>query len=311
MPFDPKQLRGFVAVSEAGTIGMAAKAINISQPALSRIISTLEDRNGIRLFERTPTGMTLTQAGEAFLPHARMLLFELESASDELKSFRGLRKGTVRVGAVAAVVRTILAPAIADLLIRFPELNIEIIESHDDVLFSSLLGNQIDLVLSVDTHNSDQISTIAECRFEDCYNVFCRHDHPLAGEALEPKDLLPGTWVLPPSQSTPRKLLEDIARQLGLPLPNVVVETISPTTMIACASRSDVMGWLPDPVFQSALIAGFLTKIEIPAFQLPRRIFLFKRAKGLLTPASKAFIEGLPLKKAPDAVRHSSHINIA
>lgn len=296
MSFDPKQLRGFVAVADAGSIGMAARAINISQPALSRIIRSLEECHGVRLFERTTTGMTLTHAGEVLLPHARMLLFELECAAEELMAFRGLRKGKVRIGAVSAVVRTILAPAVAKLMETAPHLQIEIVESHDDLLFSALVGNQVDLVLAVNTHQSDQIVSLAECRFEDSYNLFCRAGHPLLQKAPRIEDLFPGRWVLPPPHSTPRKLFEEIVRRHGCPPPNVVIETISTNAMIASVAHSDVLGWLPDPVFQSAQLAGFVDRIDMPEFKLGRHIFLFKRAKGLLTPAARAFVDSLPIK---------------
>lgn len=296
MAFDPKQLRSFVAVAEAGSIGMAARAINITQPALSRIIRNLEDRHGVRLFERTSTGVVLSQAGEALLPHAHMLLFELENAADELRSFRGLSRGVVRVGAVSAVVEAILAPTIAKLHAAAPHLQIKVIKSHDNVLFSALLANEVDIVISADTHQSDQIHAIAECQFEDSYQLFCSNRHPMLGRSVELADFLPGEWALPPRQSTPRKVFDDVVRQNGLPSPNVVVETVSPAVMIACVKHSDMVGWLPNPVFHSAYSAGFVQKLAVPEMEIVRRFFLFRRAKGIISPAAKAFLAAMPVK---------------
>lgn len=297
MPFDPKQLKGFLAVAEAGSIGMAAKAINITQPALSRMIRNLEARHGVRLFERTSTGVVLSQAGHALLPHARMLLFKLEGAADELRAFRGLSKGVVRVGAVAAVVETILAPAIAKLHASARYLQIKVVKSHDDILFSALIGNEIDLVISADTHESDQVYPIAECLFEDACHVFCGNGHPLLGRTVTLADVLPGEWTLPPSQSTPRKIFDDVVRRHGMPRPNVVVETISPAIMIACAKHSKILGWLPNPVLNSALTAGFVQKLDVAELQIVRKFFLFRRAKDILAPAARAFVDAIPLRQ--------------
>lgn len=277
---------------------MAAKAVNITQPALSRIIRNMEARHGVRLFERTSTGVVLSQAGEALMPHARMLLFELEGAADKLRAFRGLSKGVVRVGAVAAVVETILAPAIAKLHASAPHLQIKVVKSHDDILFSALIGNEIDLVISADTHDSDQIYAVAECLFEDAYRVFCSNGHPLLGRALTLSDVLPGNWALPPSQSTPRKVFDDVVRRHGMPRPNVVVETISPTIMIACAKHSEILGWLPNPVLSSAFSAGFVQKLDIVELEIVRKFYLFRRSKGLLAPAAQALVDALPLRSA-------------
>ena len=64
------QLRSFAAVAEAGHLTRASEKLHISQPALSAQIKALEDELGVALFERTPSGMTLTTAGQRLLPEA-------------------------------------------------------------------------------------------------------------------------------------------------------------------------------------------------------------------------------------------------
>ncbi|MEO3930998.1 LysR family transcriptional regulator [Micromonosporaceae bacterium B7E4] len=68
------QLRGFVAVAEEGHVGRAAARLQMTQPPLSRQVQRLERSIGIVLFERTPTGVTLTPAGRVFLDEARRVL---------------------------------------------------------------------------------------------------------------------------------------------------------------------------------------------------------------------------------------------
>ncbi|XXF76947.1 LysR family transcriptional regulator [Myxococcaceae bacterium GXIMD 01537] len=74
------QIESFVAVAEEGHVGRAARRMHLTQPPLSRHILALEDTLGTQLFERTPRGMRLLPAGEAFLQHARRILAEVDAA---------------------------------------------------------------------------------------------------------------------------------------------------------------------------------------------------------------------------------------
>ena len=80
------QIEYFVAVAEERHVGRAARRLHIAQPPLSRQIKSLEDELGTRLFARTPRGMDLLPAGEAFLRHARAILAEIDAAKRAVRA---------------------------------------------------------------------------------------------------------------------------------------------------------------------------------------------------------------------------------
>ncbi|ATB34559.1 LysR family transcriptional regulator [Melittangium boletus DSM 14713] len=86
-------IQSFVAVAEEGHVGRAARRLHLSQPPLSRHILSLEDELGAPLFERTPRGMRLLPAGEAFLQHARRILAEVDAAVHTVRGVAAERSG--------------------------------------------------------------------------------------------------------------------------------------------------------------------------------------------------------------------------
>jgi DNA-binding transcriptional LysR family regulator len=103
----------FVAVAEEGHLGRAAQRLCMSQPPLTRHVKAMEAGLGVRLFDRTPRGMRLTEAGEALLKDAREILRMLHGAADRAQRVGTGQRGRLDVGlygsATFGVVPRILA----------------------------------------------------------------------------------------------------------------------------------------------------------------------------------------------------------
>lgn len=95
------QLRSFVAVAREGNLTRAAGRLFASQPTVSAHIKTLEDEFGLRLFERGPRGMTLTEAGRALLEDAHAVLQAHRGLQDRATSLRGEIRGNLKIGFVS------------------------------------------------------------------------------------------------------------------------------------------------------------------------------------------------------------------
>lgn len=98
LPFDLPQLRCLVALSETLHFGRAAARLNMTQPPLSRQIALLEDRMGVRLFERDRRSVKLTSAGRYFVQEARAILQRAEDAAMQTRLAAEGELGTLTIG---------------------------------------------------------------------------------------------------------------------------------------------------------------------------------------------------------------------
>jgi len=94
------QLKTFVAIAHEGSLTRAAERVFTSAPAVSAQLKALEDELGVKLFERTPRGMTLTDAGRRMLDEAERTLASATRMRSAAEQIRGAVQGMVRFGTV-------------------------------------------------------------------------------------------------------------------------------------------------------------------------------------------------------------------
>ncbi len=119
-------LRVFVRVLDRGNFTLAANDLGITPSAVSKLVSRLEDRLGVRLLERSTRRLALTPEGETFLARARRIVADIEEAEAEVARVRGAPRGKLRINSGTAFGLHQLAPALADFLARYPEIDVEL-----------------------------------------------------------------------------------------------------------------------------------------------------------------------------------------
>lgn len=144
-----QQLSYFVAVATTGHFTTAAGQCGVSQPTLSKQIRSLENSLGTRLFRRLPTGVELTTAGQALLPHARRILVEVDNAERSVREVAELRRGRVRVGATPSTIEGLLADVLAGFSRSHPRIEIELREGGSRMLTRDLVEGRLDLALLI------------------------------------------------------------------------------------------------------------------------------------------------------------------
>jgi DNA-binding transcriptional LysR family regulator len=294
MALDPRQLKAFLAVARAGSLGRAAEALHVTQPALSRVIARLEAQLDVPLFERRTTGMELTSYGQALLPHATVLSEEAAVAIEQINSLRGLGQGSIRIGAVASAATMLLPSVLEWVLSRWPNLHVQITEAVEDVLEVALTNNMLDVVIAGPIAESDDIVQIGEHRFMDCYAVISATHHRLQSRgALTVQDLVDVPWVMPPVEAEPRRLFNALVNKLGIGPLRIAVETRSPSVIKAMVAKLGYLGWLPEPLFAAEQAAGLIRPLPVKELAVQRRFFVYRRRRQITPLPVQKFLEAL------------------
>jgi Transcriptional regulator len=116
----------FARVVDAGGISAAARELRLSKSAVSKQVSALEDRLGVRLLQRTTRRMSLTEAGRGFLDHCRRVVQEAEAAENAIGALQGEPRGVLRINAPMTFGTMHLAAMLPDFLARFPLVTVDL-----------------------------------------------------------------------------------------------------------------------------------------------------------------------------------------
>lgn len=116
----------FVRAAELGGFSAAARALGLTPSAVSKSISRLEDRLGVRLLNRTTRSLTTTPEGETFLERSRRILADIDEAEQEITRFRIAPRGLLRLHVSVAFGLHQLPPVLPDFVARYPEVQLDI-----------------------------------------------------------------------------------------------------------------------------------------------------------------------------------------
>ncbi|HEY4416563.1 MAG TPA: LysR family transcriptional regulator [Verrucomicrobiae bacterium] len=156
LPIDSRQLRVFTILARNGSFTQTARELHLSQPAVSSSIKLLEAEMRCRLLDRVGKSVSLTQAGEQFLNHAKRILAEMDSAREQLGELGKWGRGRLRLGTSSTACQYILPSVLREFKESFPQCVIHIEPGDTPDALESLRNNRIDLALTLEPQNQTQ-----------------------------------------------------------------------------------------------------------------------------------------------------------
>lgn len=278
-------LRAFVTVGELQSFAGAAKALHLSQPALSRRISHLEDQLGVRLFDRTTRSVQLTLLGRRFLAQVQGLVDDLDRSVLSLRDAALLEAGDVTIGCVFSAVHHFLPPVIRSFREQHPRVLVRIIEEGADEVLASVKEGEADFALNyIGMQDTDVEFTPL---LKEPYVLACAADHPLARRRSVRWEELAAHPLARVSHASRNRLFIDQALTDLPPLPRPVCEVRHVSTLIGLVENGLGVAVVPQLTLprDSQLVVG--VRLEQPA--ITRTIGMIRRTGRSLSPAATAF----------------------
>ncbi|MVA96945.1 LysR family transcriptional regulator [Nitratireductor sp. CAU 1489] len=300
MDLNLREISYFLKVAELGSLGSAAAALAVSQPALSRALKRLEDRLGGELFVRHTLGMDLTAFGDAFVPHARILRADANRTIEDLNLLKGAARGVARIGIVPSAASYLLPPVFDNALRKSPDIQIHVVEAASSQLVAELEYGNVDFAIAsaMPAQNSESIAATDLLR-EQMF-VVGRPGHPItAAGRCAIADLLAYPWIVPEKGNAILLKLRRMFLRAGMEPPRASVSANSVHTLKLTVASSDFLTMLPAMGFRREEESGLLQSIDVNVPAAFRDLSVLRRAARPLLPAATLVLSELRKVVAP------------
>lgn len=292
------QLVVFDQVLQSGSLVRAAQALNLTQPAVTKIIHELESYFDAPLLVRGNRGVTATDLGELVVRRAKSLLAELRSLTDEVNAFQEGTSGHVMIGTLISASTSLLPRAMQLLKERAPGVLVSLRVGQMDQLFPALAVGELDMVVGrvPDDWRWRQESPMLEVEvlYGEQLSVVAGSQHPLFDRPqVNLEDLHAFPWVLPTRDSLLRRTADKLFAEAGLNTPANVVESLSILTNITLMQDQQTVALMPFEASQQFVQAGLLRAFNLGAPMQFGDIGCFYSNSRALGPAARLFRECL------------------
>ncbi|OQR26650.1 LysR family transcriptional regulator [Pseudomonas sp. Bc-h] len=267
----------------------AALHMNLSQPAVSKMLREIERLLGFDLFERLPRNMPPTALGEHVVRYAQIALNDANKFVDQISSLREGGHGFLKVGAIFAATAVVLPDAIVQLKQRWPLLSIEIVEQTSDHLMEMLDDKKLDLAVARYTNENQQQVYDFQALAPEPFCMVVNSRHPLTELDEAPlQELGKWPWILYPVGTPIRARMEQAFAQAGIATPKNTIDTISMQTFLQVLQSGPMIAMLPASMAQPHLETGLLKVLDTPLKLAPQDYgILTRRGEPLLGAASE------------------------
>ncbi|MEP0202695.1 MAG: LysR family transcriptional regulator [Halioglobus sp.] len=284
---DTQQLRAFLEVAQARSFSGAAQHLNLTQPAISKRIALLEQYLGTELFDRIGRHVSLTEAGQALLPHARSMAQQMLVAERSVRDLAGGVSGELRLATSHHIGLHRLPPVLGHFKQAYESVQVDIEFMDSEQAFEQIHHGEVELavVTLAPTRAANIISTTL---WKDPLQFMVSTDHPLAKVTKASlQQLAEHASVLPGLNTYTGQIVKSLFDEHHLAL-NVSMATNYLETIRMMASVG--LGWTALP---ASMLDSSLRTLEVPGIAMERNLGVAYHRGRSLSRAARAFLATL------------------
>ena len=259
-------LKAFVAVAEAGSVNRAAAKLNLTQPAVSRRVQSLEAAIGVALLDRSSKPPTLTEDGRRALAFGRKVLYAIDDLSSQVGAAKGLR-GEFRIGIAPGIAEAALGQPLDAVMRSFPDISLRITSDWSGALLTRLQSDALDaafvlLMEPQQTSKDIQVRSFAQ----DAVVIVAARRTPIPS-SLRIVDLGLHPWVLnPPGCGFRAALQRSLDRERGYL--NLAAEVQGYDLQLSLIARGVGLGLVPKARWKASPYRKDLKVLDPDDFRL-------------------------------------------
>jgi len=282
-----RQLRVFTEVARHLSFAKAARALNLTPPAVTMQVKDLEAQVGLPLFERSGRQVSLTTPGEFMLVYARKLLATLKDAEDAAARLKQAEVGSLTIGMVSTA-KYFLPRLLAAFRREHPHVEIRLAEGNREQLVRLLQANEVDI--AVMGRPPRELATRAEPFAAHPHVFVAAPTHPLLREGgrLPVESLRPHDFIVREEGSGTRAHMEAFFTNARVE-PRVVMEMASNETIKQAVIADMGLSFLSLHTLQLELENGLLVVLDVEGAPVVRGWNVVHTLSKLLSPAAEAF----------------------
>lgn len=284
-----RQIRAVIAVCEERSFTRAAARENATQSGISQHVATAERSLGVKLFERTSTGVAPTPAGLRYYKLCVEAVGMLATAGEEARAMAKFVTGELRIGLMPTFTRAVLAPTLDDFMTRYPDVRLHIVEGYSGTLTEMVRADELDF--AVVPAFEGKIGLKARLLVRDREMLISGPRRGLVPLApLRLSDCRPFKVVVPGPDNIRRRNLETYFLTHGVVV-DALVEMDAMIGTLELVARSDWVTVLPSLISVNDIGGGELVINPIVDPPLFDEFVLIQPARRTLSAQARLFLE--------------------